>query len=219
MKMTYGVRFTDMSPFRAMRVDRLHALGMSEQTYGWNLEMQMRAASGGLRDPGNSGRSSVPPRRRLEGFGQSRRRLEGRLEDHDDFLRLALSLRSPASTMLATERQNLKALLTGGAGFIGQHVLRELLARGHEVRVLDSLRADVHAGAQWQPAVRRASVARRARRRGRRTARWRASKRCSISPPRSALASMSPTCRTTHRRTTPAPPSCWPAWRAPACRG
>lgn len=45
----YGVRFTDMSPLRAMRVDRLRALGMQEQTYGWNLEMQMRAAAGGLR--------------------------------------------------------------------------------------------------------------------------------------------------------------------------
>src|SRR5215470_17141569 len=38
----------------------------------------------------------------------------------------------------------MKTLLTGGAGFIGRHVLRELLARGHEVRVLDSLRPDVH---------------------------------------------------------------------------
>ncbi len=36
-------------------------------------------------------------------------------------------------------------LLTGGAGFIGRHVLNELLARGHQVRILDSLRPDVHA--------------------------------------------------------------------------
>jgi dTDP-L-rhamnose 4-epimerase len=35
-------------------------------------------------------------------------------------------------------------LLTGGAGFIGRHVLHELLRRGHDVRVLDSLRPDVH---------------------------------------------------------------------------
>jgi dTDP-L-rhamnose 4-epimerase len=38
----------------------------------------------------------------------------------------------------------MRVLLTGGAGFIGRHVLNELAARGHSVRVLDSLRADVH---------------------------------------------------------------------------
>jgi glycosyltransferase involved in cell wall biosynthesis len=49
LRVTYGVRFTDMSPFRALRVDRLRALGMQEMTYGWNLEMQMRAAAAGWR--------------------------------------------------------------------------------------------------------------------------------------------------------------------------
>ena len=49
LRLTYGVRFTDMSPFRAMRVEQLRRLGMAEQTYGWNLEMQMRAASVRLR--------------------------------------------------------------------------------------------------------------------------------------------------------------------------
>ncbi len=38
----------------------------------------------------------------------------------------------------------MRILLTGGAGFIGQHVLRDLLERGHTVRILDSLRPDVH---------------------------------------------------------------------------
>ena len=46
----------------------------------------------------------------------------------------------------------MRVLLTGGAGFIGQHVLSELLARGHEVRVMDSLRPDVHRdGRAWTP--------------------------------------------------------------------
>ncbi len=44
-----GVRFTDMSPFRAIRRDQLEALGMTDKTYGWNLEMQMRAAARKLR--------------------------------------------------------------------------------------------------------------------------------------------------------------------------
>jgi glycosyltransferase involved in cell wall biosynthesis len=45
----YGMRYTDMCAFRAIRRDTLLALGMREMTYGWNLEMQMRAARAGLR--------------------------------------------------------------------------------------------------------------------------------------------------------------------------
>jgi glycosyltransferase involved in cell wall biosynthesis len=49
LRILYGVRFSDMSPFRAIRPETLRALGMREQTYGWNLEMQMRVARAGLR--------------------------------------------------------------------------------------------------------------------------------------------------------------------------
>src|SRR5438477_2492902 len=44
LSLLYGVRYSDMCPFRAIRRDALMNLGMREQTYGWNLEMQMRVA-------------------------------------------------------------------------------------------------------------------------------------------------------------------------------
>jgi len=44
-----GVRYTDMGPFRAIRRTSFQQLPMSEMTYGWNLEMQVRAAQHGLR--------------------------------------------------------------------------------------------------------------------------------------------------------------------------
>jgi len=47
--LVYGMRFTDMCAFRAIRADALRRLGLREMTYGWNLEMQMRAARTGLR--------------------------------------------------------------------------------------------------------------------------------------------------------------------------
>jgi glycosyltransferase involved in cell wall biosynthesis len=49
MRLLYGVGFTDMCAFRAIRRETLEELGMREMTYGWNLEMQMRAARAGLR--------------------------------------------------------------------------------------------------------------------------------------------------------------------------
>jgi glycosyltransferase involved in cell wall biosynthesis len=48
-RLLYGVAYTDMCAFRAIRREALDRLGMRETTYGWNLEMQMRAARAGLR--------------------------------------------------------------------------------------------------------------------------------------------------------------------------
>jgi glycosyltransferase involved in cell wall biosynthesis len=48
-RLLYGVRYTDMCALRAIRRHVLLQLGMRERTYGWNLEMQMRAARAGLR--------------------------------------------------------------------------------------------------------------------------------------------------------------------------
>ncbi|WP_431270361.1 NAD-dependent epimerase/dehydratase family protein [Dankookia sp. P2] len=44
-------------------------------------------------------------------------------------------------------------LLTGGAGFIGRHLTRELLERGYRVRVLDSLLDQVHGADASVPAI------------------------------------------------------------------
>ncbi len=49
MRLRYGVRYSDMCPFRAIRRQALLGLGLREETYGWNLEMQMKAAQRGLR--------------------------------------------------------------------------------------------------------------------------------------------------------------------------
>jgi glycosyltransferase involved in cell wall biosynthesis len=49
LKLVDGATYSDMCPFRAIRGDALNKLGMKENTYGWNLEMQMRAAQAGLR--------------------------------------------------------------------------------------------------------------------------------------------------------------------------
>jgi hypothetical protein len=45
----YGFRFTDLGPYRAVRYDSLLALGMSDKTYGWTVEMQVRALRKKLR--------------------------------------------------------------------------------------------------------------------------------------------------------------------------
>ena len=85
LRLVYGARFTDMSPMRAMRAMRLRGLEMSEMTYGWNLEMQMRVAAAGLRIIEIPVDHRCRRRRRLQGFGESISRVSGRLEDHHDF--------------------------------------------------------------------------------------------------------------------------------------
>ena len=49
LRWTQGFRYTDMGPFRAIRRTSLERLQMREMTYGWNLEMQIKACQYGLR--------------------------------------------------------------------------------------------------------------------------------------------------------------------------
>jgi len=45
----YGYRYSDLGPFRAIRLDALRRLGLRERGYGWTIEMQIRALQHGLR--------------------------------------------------------------------------------------------------------------------------------------------------------------------------
>jgi glycosyltransferase involved in cell wall biosynthesis len=49
LKLLYGVKFTDLGPFRAIRYKSLLALDMQDETYGWTVEMQIKAAKQKLR--------------------------------------------------------------------------------------------------------------------------------------------------------------------------
>jgi glycosyltransferase involved in cell wall biosynthesis len=49
LRVLFGVRVTDIGPFRVIRRQDLLALGMREMTYGWSVEMLARGARSGLR--------------------------------------------------------------------------------------------------------------------------------------------------------------------------
>ena len=43
MKLFFGAKFTDLGPFRAIKYNKLLALRMEDKTYGWTVEMQLKA--------------------------------------------------------------------------------------------------------------------------------------------------------------------------------
>ena len=73
--LTSGVRYTDMCAFRAISRDTLRDMKMSEMTYGWNLEMQMKVARAKLR----IAELPVPYRRRIGGHSKVAGSLRGTL--------------------------------------------------------------------------------------------------------------------------------------------
>ena len=50
MRLFWGVKYTDLGPFRAIRYDALQSLGMRDRNYGWTVEMQIKAAQRGVRE-------------------------------------------------------------------------------------------------------------------------------------------------------------------------
>ena len=49
IRLLFGVSFTDLGPFRAIRFTALQQLGMRDCNFGWTVEMQVKAARQGLR--------------------------------------------------------------------------------------------------------------------------------------------------------------------------
>lgn len=96
MRTLYGVAYSDMCTFRAIRRDALVGLGMQELTYGWNIEMQMRAARAGL----SIVEIPVAYRRRRGGVskvaGNLRTTLTAGTRIVSTFLRVASQLSGPA---------------------------------------------------------------------------------------------------------------------------
>ena len=91
----YGVRYTDMCALRAIRRDALAGLGMAEMTYGWNIEMQMKAARARLRIQ----EFPVPYRVRAAGHSKVAGSLKGTLKAGskiiETFIRVASSSAPP----------------------------------------------------------------------------------------------------------------------------
>ena len=104
LRLLYGISYTDMCPFRAIRRDVLLRLGMREMTYGWNLEMQMRAARAGLRIM----EIPVAHRRRAGGVSKVSGNVLGTVRAawriSATFARIALEPRPPAAPQPAPGR-------------------------------------------------------------------------------------------------------------------
>ena len=49
LRLLYGAKFTDLGPFRAIKYSSLKQIDMQDKTYGWTVEMQLKAAKYGLR--------------------------------------------------------------------------------------------------------------------------------------------------------------------------
>jgi glycosyltransferase involved in cell wall biosynthesis len=104
MGLLYRVRYSDMCAYRAIRRDCLARLEMREMTYGWNIEMQMKAARLGLRIL----EIAMPYRRRAGGTSKVAGSLRGSLRAGwriaATFIRVAASTPSPREAGRGSDR-------------------------------------------------------------------------------------------------------------------
>lgn len=66
IKLLYNVQYHDLGPFRAIRFDRLLAINMQDKTYGWTVEMQLKAIKHNLNT------LELPVKYRKRGAGKSK---------------------------------------------------------------------------------------------------------------------------------------------------
>jgi glycosyltransferase involved in cell wall biosynthesis len=108
MAALYGVRYSDMCAYRAIRRDCLSRLEMREMGFGWNIEMQMKAARLGLRIL----EQPMPYRRRAGGSSKVAGNLRGSLRAAwriaATFIRVAASSlpQKGRPTILSDKRRN-----------------------------------------------------------------------------------------------------------------
>ncbi len=69
VKLFWGVSYTDLGPFRAIRREALERLGMNDPDFGWTIEMQVKAAQMGMRvaEVGVSARTRRAGRSKVSG--------------------------------------------------------------------------------------------------------------------------------------------------------
>jgi len=86
LRWRFGLHLGDIGPFRAIRRDALLALGLRDRSYGWPVEMVVRAARAGLR----IAEVEVTQRPRLGGRSKVAGTVKGSLRAGWRFLRVAL---------------------------------------------------------------------------------------------------------------------------------
>ena len=134
IRIFYGYKYTDMGPFRAMRRDVLERMQMQEMTFGWNLEMQIRAIQMNLRIV----EIPVDYKRRIGGTSKVSGNIKASLQTAWRILRVFLRAREPSHASESIQRDNM-----------ARHPLIKLehvtVARGGNI-VLHDLNLVIHPG-------------------------------------------------------------------------